>query len=93
MSTRGAFNPNHYEVVNDAILTEGGPITGAATGYPQIECKSPYRHIPVKTVISKIATHLGITSTDIEIPIHTGDATFTTLGGHCISAFSNNAIR
>ena len=60
--------PTQNFVIVDAegVRTEGGPITNAQNGYPQLRMKSPYRYRHIKDVISDILTQVsGITKSDI----------------------------
>lgn len=70
----GMFDSDNYQVTDDAILTEGGPVQGAATGYPQITMKSPHRFIDIETVIPLILTNLGIATADQDIYVPPADA-------------------
>lgn len=76
----GMFDSDNYQVTDDAILTEGGPVEGAATGYPQISMKSPHRFIDIETVIPLILTNLGITTQDIYVPPADAPANFSSDG-------------
>ena len=76
----GAFDADNYVVTDSAVKTEGGEVEGAATGYPQIEMKSPYRHRFLTDLVASVATHLGLTTQDIYVPDITRGNGFSTEG-------------
>ena len=78
----GGASPNgeRYAVVGDAIETAGGDVTGAATGYPQVKLKAPYRYATPENIIKSILTHTGITNYEIVIPKKTTSAHFSARG-------------
>ena len=80
LAERGALNPDNYVVSDDAVETEGGAIDNPSTGYPQLKAKTPYRHIPVKSVIEKVLAEVGITQKDILIQDESTDIHFSTKG-------------
>ena len=80
----GTFDSDNYVVTDTAVKTEGGTIEGAATGYPQITMKSPFRHRFLKDLVAAVATHLGLTTQDIYVPDITLGDNFSSEGrfGH-----------
>ena len=80
IATEGTLNPQNFVIDDNGVRTEGGMITGAQNGYPQIRMKSPYRYRHIQDVIADILTHAGITDSDIEIPEQTVKAHFSSNG-------------
>ena len=68
LKTEDTLSPRNFVVDAEGVRTEGGPITSAQNGYPQLRMKSPYRYRHIKDVISDILTHASITKSEIEIP-------------------------
>jgi len=69
-----------YAVTGDAIETAGGDIEGAATGYPQVQLKAPYRYVKPENLIKSILAHVGITNYEIVLPPMTTDVHFSARG-------------
>ena len=81
LKTEDTLSPRNFVVDAEGVRTEGGPITNAQNGYPQLRMKSPYRYRHIKDVISDILTQVsGITKSDIEIPEQDVDAHFSCNG-------------
>ena len=80
LATEGTLNPRNFVIDDAGIRTEGGVITGAQYGYPQIEMKSPYRSRHIKDIIADILNHAGIAKSDISIPAQDVDAHFSSNG-------------
>lgn len=80
VSRKGPLNPNHFEVSTDGIITEGGEITDAAEGYPQIKYKAPLRYKDVSNIIESLLSSTGITNHNIDIPDIPSDANLSSNG-------------
>ena len=80
LKTEGTLSPQNFVVDAEGVRTEGGPITDAQNGYPQLRMKSPYRYRHIQDIIADILTHAGITDSDIEIPEQAVDAHFSSNG-------------
>lgn len=65
ISTEGTTTPLNYQVANNAIETEGGPLWTPET--PLITYKDAYRYKRVDTLVRKILEHYGITDYEIDI--------------------------
>jgi len=74
LADRGFLNSDNYAITNDGIETEGGEVSNASVGYPQISLKAPFRYKDVEFIIENLLEQVGITESDIEIPdINIGD--------------------
>ena len=80
LRSEGDLDSDNYVLTDDGIETEGGFIEGAATGYPQVEGKSPYRYISVEDAVEKLIAEAGITNTEIDIPTRVTEAYLASLG-------------
>ena len=80
LATEGTLNPHNFSIDDNGVHTEGGVITRAQTGYPQIQMKSPYRSRHIKDIIADILNHAGIANSDIDIPAQDVDAHFSSNG-------------
>ena len=80
LKTEDTLSPRNFVIDAEGVRTEGGPITNAQNGYPQLRMKSPYRYRHIKDLISDILTHAGITKSDISIPERDVDAHFSSNG-------------
>ena len=80
LATEGTLNPQNYITDAEGVRTEGGAITGAQTGYPQLKMKSPYRYRHIQDVIADILKHAGIANSEIEIPEQAVDPHFSSNG-------------
>lgn len=80
LETEGTLNPRNFVVDAEGVRTEGGAITGAQRGYPQLRMKSPYRYRHIDDVIRDILRHAGITDSEIAIPAQTVDPHFSSNG-------------
>ena len=76
----GAVSDDTYTVTGDAIETAGGDITGAATGYPQVKLKAPYRYAKPENIVKSILSHIGMTNYEIVMPKLKTDAHFSSRG-------------
>lgn len=65
ISTEGTATPLNYQVANNAIETEGGPLWSPET--PLVTYKDAYRYKRVDTLVRKILEHYGITDYEIDI--------------------------
>ena len=65
ISTEGTTTPLNYQIANNAIETEGGPLWSPET--PLTTYKDAYRYKRVDTLIHKILHHYGITDYEIDI--------------------------
>ena len=80
LETEGTLNPRNFIVDATGVRTEGGSITGAQNGYPQIRMKSPFRYRHIQDVITDILNHASISDSDIEIPAQDVDSHFSSNG-------------
>jgi len=70
VSTEGTASPLNYQIDNNAIETEGGPLWEPNT--PLVTYKDIYRYKRVDTLVRAILEHYGITDHHIDIlPQHT----------------------
>lgn len=83
ISTEGTATPLNYQVANNAIETEGGPLWAPET--PLVTYKDAYRYKRVDTLVRKILQHYGIT--DIEIDIHPQHSRIPHFASHGRPAF------
>lgn len=83
ISTEGNATPLNYQVANNAIETEGGPLWAPET--PLVTYKDAYRYKRVDTLVRKILQHYGIT--DIEIDIHPQHSLIPHFASHGRPAF------
>lgn len=65
ISTEGTTTPLNYQVSNDAIETEGGPLWTPNT--PLATYKDVYRYKRVDALIASILHHYGISESEIDI--------------------------
>lgn len=65
ISTEGTASPLNYQVANNTIETEGGPLWTPET--PLVTYKDAYRYKRVDTLVRKILEHYGITDYEIDI--------------------------
>lgn len=80
LKTEDTLSPHNFIVDAEGVRTEGGPITNAQNGYPQLRMKSPYRYRNINDVITDILNHAGITNSDIAIPEREVAAHFSSNG-------------
>ena len=79
ISTEGTATPLNYQVANNAIETEGGPLWTPET--PLVHYKDAYRYKRVDTLVRKILEHYGITDYEIDIdPQETATSHFASHG-------------
>ena len=64
LATEGDLDNANYIFTGEGVEVEGGTIRNPATGYPQAEIKSPYRHKTIRKIISDV---LYATNATIEI--------------------------
>ena len=80
LETEGALNPRNFIVDREGVKTEGGAITGAQTGYPQLRMKGPFRYRHIQDIITDILNHAGIANSEINIPEQDVDSHFSSNG-------------
>ena len=68
LAKRGALNPDNFAVTHRGIETEGGKITDAATGYPQITAKTPYRYRDMELIINDLLELINVSESSVDLP-------------------------
>ena len=69
LAESGHLDPDNYIITSEGVETEGGPVTGAAEGYPQIEMKAPLRYKDIEILIKELLSIADIADYNIDIPI------------------------
>lgn len=89
ISTEGNATPLNYQVANNAIETEGGPLWSPEM--PLVTYKDAYRYKRVDTLVRKILEHYGIMDFEIEIePQHSVTPHFASHGRPAFALENND---
>ncbi len=69
LSEEGELDSRNFIVSDSGIESEGGLINNINNAYPQIEMKSPFRHIHVLDAVEKVLDKVGIDASNRDIQI------------------------